>query len=70
MAGSGDGGELQGMYERKLRNLTLAASAMRVLDPKLDTTWVRYVTVYLAHRDKVAAELAVLISAYDQEAPL
>ena len=70
MAASGDGGELHGMYERKLRALTLAAAAKRVLDPKLDTTWERYITVYLSHRDAVATDLACLVSSYDQEAPL
>jgi hypothetical protein len=69
-ASAGEGGELQGMYERKLRALTLEAATKKVLDPKLDTTWSQYVAVYLAHRDKVASDLTSLISSFDTEAPM
>lgn len=69
-ASAAEGGELQGMYERKLRALTLEAATKRMLDPKLDSTWTQFVTVYLQHRDKVATEMTALISSFEPDAAM
>jgi hypothetical protein len=68
-AGGADGGELKDMYERKLRAMGVCAVATRVLDKRLDTRWHKFMEVCLAHRDKVASDMSVLISSYDHEAP-
>ena len=68
-ASGSEGGELKDMYERKLRAMGVCAVATRVLDKSLDTRWTKFMEVCLAHRDRVASDLSILISAYDHEAP-